>query len=107
MVLVLGMRLPAFSSACVEAPVPICHLEQFQRASKRKASANACKRTIPQLPRVQYASDCKQSLANVSPLRGGVSKLFRCEAPFLHHREIEWMIMPSLRGQKPWTPPRM
>ena len=24
------------------------------------------------------------------PLRGGVSKFFRCEAPFWHHHEIEW-----------------
>ena len=39
--------------------------------------------------------------------RGGVSKFFRCEAPFLHHHEIEWTIMPSLRAQKPWTPPRL
>src|SRR5208283_2054600 len=40
------------------------------------------------------------------PIRGGVSKFFRCEAPFLHHHEIEWTIMPSLRAQKPWTPAR-
>src|ERR1700722_10492889 len=40
------------------------------------------------------------------PSRGGVSKFFRCEAPFLHHHEIEWTIMPSLRAQKPWAPLR-
>ncbi len=40
------------------------------------------------------------------PIRGGVSKFFRCEAPFLLRHEIEWTIMLSLRAQKPWTPPR-
>src|SRR5271157_1788739 len=37
----------------------------------------------------------------------GVSKFFRCEAPFLHHHEIEWTIMPSLHAQKPGTRPRL
>src|SRR5579863_10104191 len=41
------------------------------------------------------------------PSRDGVSKFFRCEAPFLHHHEIEGTIMPSLRAQKPWTRPRL
>src|SRR5208282_6713185 len=42
---------------------------------------------------------------NRFPKRGGVSKFFRCKAPFLLRHEIECRITPSLPAQKPWTPP--
>jgi hypothetical protein len=38
------------------------------------------------------------------PPRGGVSKFFRCEAPFLLRHEIECRITPSLPAQKALTP---
>src|ERR1700686_5055438 len=39
------------------------------------------------------------------PSRDGVSKFFRCEAPFLLRHEIECRITPSLPAQGALTPP--
>src|SRR5580704_17054281 len=42
-----------------------------------------------------------------NPSRGGVSKFFRCEAPFLLRHELECRITPSPASQKALTPPRL
>src|SRR5271169_6520961 len=61
-------------------------------------------RAFHPFPSGRSLNPCSEPATVVST---GVSKFFRCEAPFLHHHEIEWTIMPSLRAQKPWTRPRL
>ena len=41
------------------------------------------------------------------PSRDGVSKFFRCEAPFWQHHGIDAGITPSPPVQKAWSPPRL
>src|SRR6202167_2767379 len=71
------------------------------RVNERKR----CIRPILQVLQCKSVDVCIRAFTFVYPPRGGVSKFFRCEAPFLHHHEIEWTIMPSLPVQKPWIPP--
>src|ERR1017187_9005330 len=64
-----------------------------------------CIRRITQVLQCKSVDVCRRAFTFVYPPRGGVSKFFRCEAPFLLRHEIECRITPSLPAQKPWTPP--
>src|SRR5208282_5478721 len=71
------------------------------RVNERKR----CIRPILQVLQCKSVDVCIRAFTFVYPSRGGVSKFFRCEAPFLLRHEIECRITPSLPAQKPWTPP--
>ena len=57
---------------------------------------------------IMYLKSCTCTVVYLhDPRRGGVSKFFRCEAPFWHHHEIDGRITPSPPAQKAWIPPRL
>src|SRR5450755_3962943 len=65
-----------------------------------------CIRRITQVLQCKSVDVCRRAFTFVYPSRGGVSKFFRCEAPFLLRHEIEVRIMPSPLVLKRWTPRR-
>src|ERR1035437_169187 len=89
---VVGLNAIGFS--IVEPPV-----------SAASTNVNAVYGQFAQVHRCEQVDVCRQAFTFVYPPRGGVSKFFRCEAPFLLRHEIECRITPSLPAQKPWTPP--
>src|ERR1019366_2753239 len=64
-----------------------------------------CIRRITQVLQCKGVDVCRRAFTFVYPRRGGVSKFFRCEAPFLLRHKIECRITPSLPAQKALTPP--
>src|SRR5260370_6141485 len=74
--------------------------------SAASTNVNAVYGQFAQVHQCEQVDVCRRAFTFVYPPRGGVSKFFRCEAPFLLRREIEVRIMPSPPAQKRWTPPR-